>query len=92
MWPFKKSPPVEREPVFLITEEAQKQHIKEHMLLELLCDHLEYHNGQWILPGIWMEGIQKAMEEGYDRVWAETMATYKTENLGTKYKLYVPNK
>ena len=92
MWPFKKSRPAEKEKAFLITQEAQKQHIKEHMLLELISEHLEYHNGQWVIPGIWMDGIQKAMEEGYDKVWAEAMATYTTTNFGTKYEIYVASK
>ena len=38
-------------------------------------------------------GLQtKAMEEGYDKVWAEAMATYTTANFGTKYEIYVASK
>lgn len=86
MWPFKKR---KREPSFLISEEAYKQHIKEHLLIELLGEHLEYHNGQWILPGTWGDAIHKGLSN-FDDIWQDTLKNYQTANLGIHHTIYIP--
>ena len=90
MWPFKRKESQPRETIFLISEEAQKQHIKEHMLFQLLNEHMEENRyGELVLPRIWVEAIPKAMEEGFDKAWDQALASYTTANLGTKYQVYV---
>ena len=93
MWPFKKSQPVEREKAFLITEEAQKQHITEHIILELLCEHMEENRyGDWTISRRWMEAIQKGVEESFDDSWEQTLANLTTVDFDKQYSIYVTQK
>lgn len=93
MWPFKRKRQESRENVFLIDEEDYKQHIKEHLLLELLCEHMEENRyGDWTISRMWMEAIKDGMEESFDGSWEQALATYTTTDLGKKYSIYVKQK
>ena len=93
MWPFKKSKPVEKEKAFLITEEAQKQNMKEHIILELLCKHMEENRyGDWTISRRWMEAIQKGVEESFDDSWEQTLANLTTVDFDKQYSIYVTQK
>ena len=93
MWPFKKSKPAEKEKAFLITEEAQKQNMKEHIILELLCYHRQENSiGDWTKSRIWMEAIQKGVEESFDDSWEQTLANLTTVDFDKQYSIYVTQK
>ena len=93
MWPFKRKQQEHRENIFLINEEAYKQHIKEHLLLELMCEHMEENRyGDWIIPRMWIEAIKKGVEESFEGSWEQTLDAYTTTNLGKKYSIYIKQK
>ena len=82
-----------KEKAFLITEEAQKQHIKEHIILELLCEHMEENRyGDWTISRRWMEAIQKGVAESFDDSWEQTLANFKTVDFDKQYSIYVTQK
>ena len=82
-----------KEKAFLITEEAQKQNMKEHIILELLCKHMEENRyGDWTISRRWMEAIQKGVEESFDDSWEQTLANLTTVDFDKKYSIYVTQK
>ena len=82
-----------KEKAFLITEEAQKQNMKEHIILELLCKHMEENRyGDWTISRRWMEAIQKGVEESFDDSWEQTLANFKTVDFDKQYSIYVTQK
>lgn len=93
MWLFKRKQQDPRENVFLIDEETYKQHVKEHLLLELMCEHMEENRyGDWTISRMWMEAIKKAVEESFEGSWEQALAAYTTTDLGKKYSIYVKQK
>lgn len=92
MWPFKRNKGP-RESVFLIDEETYKQHIKEHLLLELMCEHMEENRyGDWTITRPWMEAIKKVVRESFEDSWQQALASYSLSDLGSKYSIYVKQK
>ena len=92
MWPFKRNKGL-RESVFLIDEETYKQHIKEHLLLELMCEHMEENRyGDWTITRPWMEAIKKVVRESFEDSWQQALASYSLSDLGSKYSIYIKQK
>jgi hypothetical protein len=92
MWPFKRNKEP-RESVFLIDEETYKQHIKEHLLLELMCEHMEENRyGDWTITRPWMEAIKQGVGESFEDSWQQALASYSLSDLGSKYSIYVKQK
>ena len=82
-----------KEKAFLITEEAQKQNMKEHIILELLCKHMEENRyGDWTISRRWMEAIQKGVEESFDNSWEQTLANLKTIDFDKQHSIYITQK